>query len=367
MTSTTREQDAIRGAVQNLLTDHCHEAAVRATMETPSGFDPALWSQLADIGITGLLIPEEYGGAGLGPVELELVMEETGAALLCSPMLSSGVLAAGLLLAADDPDAQARLLPGIAAGTTIATVAMTGDAGNWTPDGVSVTATTHANSITLDGAASFVTHGVIADVVLVIARTANGFGVFEVARAADGLVTSALPAFDRTQRLSRMTFSRTPATPVATSGWPAVEAALRLAVLARSGEQVGGARRIFDMTGAYAKTRTQFGRPIGGFQAIKHMATDLLLDVESATSAARDAARQLAEGTSTADEAACLAAFVCADAYVKVAATAIQMHGGIAFTWEHPAHLYLRRARGHAQLFGTSQDYRERYITRLGA
>jgi alkylation response protein AidB-like acyl-CoA dehydrogenase len=277
------------------------------------------------------------------------------------------VLAASLLATSGDKDAQQRLLPGIAAGTTIATVALTGDAGTWTPDGVAVEAKTASGATALNGVASFVTHGQIANVILVVAKTANGVGVFEVAADAAGLTRKALPSFDKTLRLARLEFANTPARQIGTTGWSAVQSALDLAVVALAGEQAGGARRIFDMTVEYARTRIQFGRPIGGFQALKHMAADLLIEVESSTSAARHAAEQLAEKTSQADEAVGLAGFACAEAYSKVAATAIQMHGGIAFTWEHPAHLYLRRARSYAQLFGSPDLYRERYLTQLGA
>ncbi len=365
--STIEERTAICDAVRRLMEDGSSEAAVRATMETPAGYDPALWAQLVELGITGLVIDGEYGGTGLGPVELELVTEQTGAALLCSPLLSSGVLAAGLLAASGDKDAQARLLPGIADGSTIATVAITGDAGTWTPDGVTVEAKAVNGHAQLDGSASYVTHGQIANLLLVVAKTGTDVGLFEIAADAAGVTRTALPTFDRTLRLARLKFAGTPARQIGRSGWPAVQSALDLAVVAMAGEQAGGARRIFDMTIDYARSRIQFGRPIGGFQAIKHMAADLLIEVESSTSAARYAAEQLAAGTSAAEEAVSLAGFACAEAFSKVAATAIQMHGGIAFTWEHPAHLYLRRARAYAQLFGQPQVYRERYLTQLGA
>jgi alkylation response protein AidB-like acyl-CoA dehydrogenase len=368
MTATsTEERTAICDAVNSLLSDRSSEAAVRATMETAQGYDPALWKQLVAQGIVGLLIDPDYGGTGLGPIELELVMEGTGAALLCSPLISSGVLAASLLAASGDKETQQRLLPGIAAGSTIATVALTGDAGSWTPDGVAVEATSADGKASLNGVASYVTHGQIADVILVVAKTAGGVGVFEVAADAAGLTREALPSFDKTLRLARLAFANTAARPIATAGWPAVQSAIDLALVAVAGEQAGGARRIFDMTVDYAKLRVQFGRPIGGFQAVKHMAADLLIEVESSTSAARHAAEQLAQQSSQAEEAVSLAAFACAESYVKVAATAIQMHGGIAFTWEHPAHLYLRRARTYAQLFGAPSLYRERYLAQLGA
>lgn len=368
MTATTlEEREAIRASVRSLMADRSSELAVREVMETAEGYDPAVWRQLVDIGVVGLVIAPEFGGAGLGPVELEAVMEEAGAALLCSPLLSSGVLAAQLLNACGDAAAQARLLPGIADGTRIATVAVTGECGTWTPDGVAVTASGTTEQVLLTGVSSFVTHGQNADVILVVARTADGFGVFETRPDAAGLMVEALPTFDRTLRLAKLTFDGTPAQRIGTAGWPAVEEALRWGLVALAGEQVGGARRIFDMTLEYIKNRVQFGRSVGGFQALKHMAADLLLEVESATSAAHHAAEQLAVAPGEAQEAINLAAFTCADAFTTTATTAVQMHGGIAFTWAHPAHLYLRRARGQAQLFGHPNVYRDRYLTTLGA
>lgn len=367
MTATSVEdRTAISDAVRALMRDASPEAVVRETMETARGYDPSLWRKLAELGVVGLLISPEHGGAGLGPVELELAMEETGAALLCSPLLSSGVLAAGLLAESGDRDAQRRLLPGIAAGATIATAALTGDGGSWTEDGITVDATGVNAQATLNGVASYVTHGQIADLLLVAARAGHGVGIFEVIADAPGMTRTALPSFDKTLRLARLEFAATPARQVGDMGWLAVQKALDLALVALAGEQAGGARRIFDLTIDYAKTRTQFGRQIGGFQAIKHMAADLLIEVESSTSAARNAAEQLAAKTGEADEAVSLAVFACAEAYSRVAATAVQMHGGIAFTWEHPAHLYLRRARAYSQLFGPPSLFRERYLAQLG-
>jgi alkylation response protein AidB-like acyl-CoA dehydrogenase len=365
--TSAEERTAICDAVRGLMQDQSSEAAVRSTMETPRGYDPELWTRLVEIGIVGLLVDPEYGGTGLGAIELERVMEETGAALLCSPLLSSGVMGASLLAAADDKEAQARLLPGIVAGTTIATVAITGDAGTWTPEGVTIDAKPANGHAVLSGVASYVTHGQIADLLLVVAQTSAGFGIFEVAADAAGLTRSALSSVDKTLRLARLEFANTPARQIGRMGWPAVQSALDLALVALAGEQAGGARRVFEMTIDYAKTRVQFGRPIGGFQAIKHMAADLMIEVESSLSAARHAAEQLAEKTSAANEAVSLAAFACAEAYSKVTAASVQMHGGIAFTWEYPAHLYLRRARAYAQLLGSPGLYRERYLTQLGA
>ena len=361
------ERAALRDSVSRLLADHSTEADVRRTMETEAGYDPGLWRRLAEMGVVGLVVEEAYGGAGAGPVELELVMEEAGAALLCSPLLSSGVLAAELLRALGNEEAKARLLPGIAAGTSIAAVALTGAAGGWTEETVEVHCTQTAGGWRLDGVADFVIHGQNADVLLVLAHAANGLGVFEV-DPADAAIAS-LPTFDHTLRLARITFAGTKAKRIETGGhaWDAVKQALDLALVALAGEQAGAARRCLEFTVDYAKSRIQFGRAIGSFQAIKHMAADLLLESESAISAARNAAAKLAEGAEDVDVAISLAAFACADAFTRVTADSVQMHGGIAFTWVHPAHLYLRRARADAQLFGTSTDWRERFVEALGA
>jgi alkylation response protein AidB-like acyl-CoA dehydrogenase len=367
---TADDRTALVDALTRLLTDTCAEADVRRAMGTPEGYDADLWRELAAMGVLGLVVEEPYGGVGAGPVELERVMEAIGAFLVPSPLISSAVLVPGLLQALGDEDAKRRLLPSLADGSIIATVALTGPKGSWTLDDVSVTAERSGDEgWTLNGAASFVTHGQVADVMLVMARTANGPAVFETRPSAAGVAVKPLPTFDHTLRLAEVGFETAPAVQLANPerAWAAAEAAMDLARVALAGEQAGGARRVLDMTVDYAKTRVQFGRQIGGFQAIKHMAADLLLETESAISAARHAAAALAGGAPDAGAAISLAAFACADAYVQVAATGIQIHGGIAFPWDHPAHLYLRRARADAQLFGTSAAHRERFLQHLGA
>jgi alkylation response protein AidB-like acyl-CoA dehydrogenase len=367
---TAEDRTALTDSLKRLLADHASEAEVRRVMETQDGYDPTLWRQLAEMGIVGLVIAEEYGGVGGGAVELERVMEETGAALLCAPLVSSAVLAATLLAALGDEEAKTRLLPAIADGSRIATAALTGRKGGWTADAVEVEARTGAvGSWSLDGGASFVTDGQVADILLVAARTGDGIGVFEVESGAAGVAIKALPTFDHTLRLAEITFAGAPARRLASVGpaWDAVEQALNLARVALAGEEAGAARRTLEFTVDYAKTRAQFGRLIGSFQAIKHMAANLALESESAISAARHAAQALADGAKDADAAISLASFACADAFSAITADAVQMHGGIAFTWAHPAHLYLRRARADAQLFGGSAFHRERYLQRLGA
>lgn len=359
------ERGAIREGFARLLAEKCTEDDVRRTMATQDGHDHALWQAISDMGVPALLIAPDHGGIGAGPVELEALMEEAGAALLGGPLLSSAVLAAGMIGETSDDDAKARLLPGIASGKSLAAVAFTGDAGTWTAQGVEVSARQQGDVWLLDGTASFVLSANVADILLVVARTPEGLGCFEVSPKAAGVAASLLETWDRTLRLSRIIFSGAAATPLAGIDEAAVERVLDLGRVALAGEQAGAARRIFDITVEYLKTRVQFGRQIGGFQALKHMAADLLIEVESATSAARAAARSLASGAPDAQALINLAAFACADAFSQVAATAIQMHGGIAFTWEHPAHLYLRRARADAQIFGQSEMYRDRYLTAM--
>lgn len=342
--ATTLDADdraALVESVRRLLADRCTEADVRRIMDSESGHDPALWHALADLGLVGLVAPDDAGGAGLGPVELGLVMEEAGAALLPAPLLSAAL---ATTLAPD--------LPGIVDGARIAPVAFVGGH-DWTGR-----SDVRVDGDRVSGTARFVPDAAIADLIVV----ASDDGVFAVERS-DVAVTP-LPVFDRTRRMADVAFHG-PATRIGDAS--RVKAARDLGVVALAGEQAGGARRMLEITVAYATDRHQFGRAIGSFQAIKHMAADLLLESESATSAARDAARQMAEGTPTADAAVALAAFACADAFVRVAKDGLQMHGGIAFTWDHPAHLYLRRARSGAQLFGDSAVWRERYIQALEA
>lgn len=371
MTISVAERAALAAAVRELLHDECSEQDVRRTISGGEGYDRQLWRKLAAQGVTGLLIDPEYGGVGLGALELEAVAEETGAALLPAPFIGSAVLASALIQAAGTEEDKQRLLPALVEGTSVATVALTGARGTWAREGVAVRADHQAGTYTLSGKAHYVLSGQDADVLLAVARTGGdtvgGIGIFEVAPDAPGLTRTATTVFDPSVPLSTYAFEDTPARRIGTAGWEAVTHALDLAVIALAGEQVGGMRRIFDITVDYLKTRVQFGRPIGSFQALKHMAADLLVQVESATSAAQHAAAEKAAGSTDTAGAIALAGFFCAEAYNTTAMQAIQMHGGIGFTWEHPAHLFVRRARTGLHLFGSSGQHRERYLTAKGA
>ncbi len=364
-TISVEEREAIRDGFSRLLAAKATEADLRRVMASESGHDGALWQAISAMGIVGLLVDQEYGGSGGSIVEVETIMEEAGAVLLAGPLLSSGVMAASLLGQSTDQDTKARLLPAIASGETIAAVAVAGEKGLWSIDDIGVRAVPAGNGWMLAGSAQYVLSANIADLLLVVAKTPDGIAVFEADPACQGISRGNMVGWDRTLRLSRVDFADCPATLLAGLDRGAVERMLDLARVALAGEQAGACRRIFGITTEYLRTRVQFGRPIGGFQALKHMAADLFVEVESATSAARAAAYALDAGAPDREGLVNLAAFACADAFVEVAEASIQMHGGIAFTWEHPAHLYLRRARADAQLFGTSDAYRDRYVSSI--
>jgi alkylation response protein AidB-like acyl-CoA dehydrogenase len=365
----TDEQQDLRDMVRRFLAEKSPVSEVRRLMATETGYDPAVWAQLGELGLAGLTIPEKYGGAGCGPVEQLIVCEEMGAALLCAPYLASTVLATWALLASGDAVVQADLLPGIASGERIATLAVPEEDGSWAPDEFRVTARRSGDRYLLDGRKSFVLDGMVADLILVAASSDDGPALFAVGGPGDGpgddralgLSRQAMQTLDMTRKQAVLTFSGTPGRLVGQPGAAAeiVAQAVRGGVLALVAEQVGGAQRCLDMAVAYAKVRHQFGRAIGSFQAIKHMCADMLLEVESARSAAYYAAWAAAEGAADLPLVASLAKAYCSEAYFHVAASNIQVHGGIGFTWEHDAHLYYRRAKSAEVMLGTPASHRE--------
>lgn len=361
---SAEERTALRDAVTRLLADRSTEADVRRTMETASGYDEALWAQLSDMGVAGLVIEEAYGGAGAGPLELENVMEAAGASLLCAPLLGSSVLAAGLLQGLDDAEAKARLLPGMAAGTTLAAAALTGDAGSWSPEGVAVSASAGG---ALSGLASYVLHGQNAGVLLVLAHAPDGLAVFEVAPDAAGVEIAALPTFDHTLRLARITFEETPARRLQGAAWPAVQAALDLALVALAGDQAGGAQRCLAFTVDYAKTRFQFGRAIGSFQAIKHILADMYVSATLARSNCYYGAWALASGAAELPVAAATARVSATTAFQHCSKNNIQVHGGMGFTWAFDCHLYYRRSNNLALALGSLSTWEAELIDRMSA
>ncbi|HLX89209.1 MAG TPA: acyl-CoA dehydrogenase family protein [Acidimicrobiales bacterium] len=365
----SEEQEELRRAVKRFLEDKSPMTEVRRLMETTEGFDRAVWEQMANqIGLQALTIPEEYGGAGFGYVELIVVLEEMGAALLCAPYFSTVALAANALLSSGDESAKKDHLPGIASGETIATLAFTEDNGRWDLDGITMAATAKGDAWSLDGAKMFVLDGHTADLVVVAARTGKGVSLFAVEGGASGLTRTPLATMDQTRKQARLEFAGVPARLIGDEGaaGAALSRTLDLAAVALAAEQVGGAQRCLDMSVDYAKTRIQFGRPIGSFQAIKHKCADMLLEVESAKSAAYYAGWAAAEDSEELPVVASLAKSYCSEAYFHAAAENIQIHGGIGFTWEHDAHLYFKRAKSSELLLGDPSYHRELLAQRIG-
>ena len=364
----SEEQEELRRTVRAFLEDKSPSAEVRRLMETEEGYDASVWEQMgSQLGLQGLAIPEEYGGSGYSYVELIVVLEEMGRALLAAPYFSTVALAANAILHSGDDAAKKELLPGIASGETIATVAMTEDNGRWDAEGITATATKSGDGYTIDGHKMFVLDGHTANLIIGAAKTGDNISLFTVAGDADGLTRTPLATMDQTRKQARLEFSGTPAKLLGTEGegWPVLSRVLDLAAVALAAEQVGGAQKCLDMSVDYAKVRVQFGRPIGSFQAIKHKCADMLLEVESAKSAAYYAGWAAAELNDELPTVASLAKAYCSDAYFHAAAENIQIHGGIGFTWEHPAHLYFRRAKSSELLFGSPAYHRDLLTTRL--
>ena len=364
----TAEQRALRDAVRALLAREQGRAAV------PLDYDLALWPRLGEIGVAGLGVPERYGGAGAGPVETHIVAEELGRNLTPSPLLGSAVLAAQALLASGDQAACQRLLPAVADGTAIAALAWTAATGRWDPGEVACHAAAAAPGWVVHGQAHHVLDGDAAGILLVAARAPDGIGLFEVAPDRGGVSREPVTTMDTTRRLAvvrldgaagRRIGAPGPGDPAAGATQAALARARDLACIALSAEQVGAARQALDLTVAYTKVRMQFGRVIGGFQALQHRMADLHVLVESARSLSYAAAQAAAGRAPDTGLRAAAAKVYCSEALQRVAAEMIQLHGAIGITWEHAAHRYLKRAHGAAQLFGRPAEHAARIAAAL--
>jgi acyl-CoA synthetase (NDP forming)/alkylation response protein AidB-like acyl-CoA dehydrogenase len=368
----TAEQRDLRESVRRFLAERAPMTRVRELMETADTTDAGVWRQAGvQLGLQAIAIPEEYGGAGFSFAEQAVVLEELGGALYGGPYLASAVLAATALLASEDEGARRDLLPGIASGQTVATLAFTEDDGSWDPESIRLAAAKNGPGWRLDGHKSFVLDGNAANLILAVAATDHGpssLSLFAVDGTAKGLSRRALPTLDQTRRLARLEFSDVPGRLIGSpgAGKAALDHTLDVAAVALAAEQLGGAQRALDMAVEYAKIRRQFGRPIGSFQAIKHRCADLLLEVESLRSAVGYAAAAVAEGSTEVPVLAALVKAYASEVYSHVAGENIQIHGGIGFTWEHDAHLYLKRAKASELFLGDASYHRERLATRIG-
>jgi alkylation response protein AidB-like acyl-CoA dehydrogenase len=349
----TREHTELASAVRNLLDKRSDSQAVRRAIEQPAGFDTDLWATLCEqIGVAALAIPEEHGGAGFTLAETYVVLEELGRALTPSPLLAS-VVASAALLAAEDHESLARIAEG-----AVATVAWSGITS--TPD-APVAATWKDGA--LSGSVSPVLHGDIAEILLVVVEHNDGVGLFSVDPTASGLTRTRVTGMDQTLGFADLKFENVVAEPLALDAESVLATTHRVGTLAAAALQVGCAQRGLDMTVEYAKQREQFGRPIGSFQALKHRMADMLVRVQMSRAGAWAAVQAHVTDAPNADRLTAAAASYCAESAMAVAAESIQLHGGIAITWEHDAHLGFKRAQALNQLFGLPHQQRATLIT----
>lgn len=359
------EQGQLRSTLRELLAEHAPPSRVREVMDGDEGYDSALWRRVSeDLGLSGLVVPESYGGSGVGNVERCIVLEELGRALSPVPYLASSVLAVDTVLAFDDAELAKEILPGLATGESIAAVALAGDDGSWGSSASSVAAVRGDGGWTLDGHASFVLSGDVADIVLVLAMTPEGPGFFVV--SGKEVRRTPLHTLDPTRGMVRLDFAGAPARRAAVSDPAAVLDAVRdRAAVALAAERVGVIARVLEMTVEYAKTRVQFGRPIGSYQAVKHGCADMYRSYEQADSVLRYAAWAADHDPDELPLAAALTQVVTAPASFQAAADTVQLHGGIGYTWEHDAHLYYKRAKTNELLLDGPDQQQERLAMRL--
>jgi alkylation response protein AidB-like acyl-CoA dehydrogenase len=363
----SEEQDMLRASAREFLAKQCPSSYVRRMMEAEDAWDPAFWGRLAELGWTGLGIPEEYGGVGTF-LDLVVVLEEAGRALLPGPFFSTMGLAVPTLLEAAGDAQKKEVLPAIAAGDARATVALTEPSGRWDAEGVTLAARPSGDGWRLEGVKLFVPDAAVADHTIVVARTRsegeNGVTLFLVSGRPSGMTVSPLKTMDMTRRWYEVRFDgvELPASAVVGAvdqGWAPLRRALDWAAAGLCAEMVGGAQHVLDTSVEYAKTRQQFGKPIGIYQAVSHKLADMLLETESARSATYYAAWAVDADAPDRTLAASMAKAYTSDAYRRAAGNGIQVHGGIGFTWEHDMHLYFKRAKASEVTLGDATYHRE--------
>ena len=370
----TPEQDEFRTSLRRALEARSPAKEVRRLMATEQGFDREGWKRLnQEMGLTAVHIPEAYGGGGFGYGEVGIVLEEMGRSLLCAPYFSTAVLATAAILNAGTKAQKKALLPGIASGDVTATLAFAEDSGLNDAASVGTTATRSDGGYKLDGIKSFVLDGHTADLIVVLARKpgskgARGLSFFTVDGKAAGLERRLLKTMDETRKLARLTFNGVEASLLGGEGKAAAAFAktMQQVIVCLANEMVGGAERLREDALDYVKMRMQFGRSIASFQTTKNKAADMLVDVEMAKSAAYYAAAAIDEGDDDLPMIASLAKATAAEAYLQTAIHAVQMHGGIGFTWDNDTHLWFKRAKSSEILFGDANHHRETMMQHWG-
>jgi alkylation response protein AidB-like acyl-CoA dehydrogenase len=367
----SEQQEILRSSARQFLERECPLEVVRRLSEEDQGGVPALWPQLAELGWLGLVLPEAYGGSGLGFVDFTILMEEMGRVLLPAPFFASVALGALTVLEAGGEAQKQLLLPALARGELRTCLAFLEADGRYDARGIRLRASIRGTRAILNGTKLFVVDAHVADYAVCVARTRGGrdpeagISLFLIDMKAPGVTCTPLANLDRTRRLCEVTFNRVSVSLDAMLGgrdlaWPALQRALDKATVALCAEMVGGAEKAMEMCIDYAKTRVQFGRPIGSFQAVKHKLADMKVAVENAKAITYYAAWAVDAGAADAGRAASMAKAYCSDVYTQVTAEGIQVHGGIGFTWDHPMHLYFKRAKSSEVLLGDAAWHRER-------
>ncbi len=358
----TDDQKTFRDVVSRFLAVKSPPVVVRQLMASKHGYDADVWKQLCgEVGLAGTHIPEQYGGFGFGPVELGIVAEEMGRHLYCGPFFSSAVMAGFAILNGATEAQKLKLLPAIADGSVIATLVLDDVS---MPDriGKSLTAIEAGDSFTIEGTAAIVLDAHVAQLLIVGATVAGRLGLFAVNSGESGLNVEPLETLDATRKISRVSFSNTPAAKIGELSPVALSLLWDQLSMALAHEMVGGAQVLFDSTIDYMQMRVQFGRPIASFQALKHRCADLLMELELAKATTHYAAQYLATGEG--DAWACsMAKAMASDTYMNVAKAAIQLRGGVGFTWEDDTHLWFKRAKSSEVFLGSPYHHRERMIT----
>jgi len=366
--SFSDDQILLRNSVRAALDEQCKPAHVRAMFDDVKGYSDQLWGEMAKLGWLGLPFPEEQGGAGLGLVELALLMEEMGRAAYPGPFFSTVVLGGLGIMLAGSPAQRDKWLSAIASGKARATAALLEEHLDWDPASITATATKSGSGWTLSGLKRFVPWAHVADAVLVPARSPEGVSLFLVDPKVSGVTLKPMVGIDLATRWSEMRLDKVAVGADAMLGQPGtagplLESLLRRAAVISSAEMLGAARRCLDMSVEYAKVREQFGQPIGSFQAIRHRCAEMLLEVENAHAAVYYAAWALTAGAEDAAIASSICKAYVGEAARRVCGDAIQVHGGIGFTWEYDLHLYMKRAKALEPLYGDAEYHRE-LITR---
>ena len=365
------DQEMLRATARKFLDNECTSQFVRARMAEDAGFTEEFWGKLAEQGWLGLVYPESYGGAGLGFVDLTVLMEEMGRAVMPGPYFSTVLLGGQTILEAGSEAQKKEWLPKIAEGQARVTLAWTEPSARWDAAGVTTTAKAAGSGFTLSGTKLFVPDAHVAHALIVVARTTesrsaeDGLSLFLVPTSARGVSVTLLPTMDQTRKLCEVKLDDVAVPAAALLGtkdaaWAPLARVLQRATVALCAEMCGGAQKVLDMTTEYAKIRIAFGKPIGSYQGVKHKAADMLVDVENAKSLTYYAAWAVDENVPEASLAASMAKAYTSDAFRKVAGAGIQLHGGIGFTWEHDLHLYFKRAKGSEFTFGDATHHRER-------